>query len=91
MKPFAFVSLLFLLLISTTTGDENPYVFEEQDWSTVIKSEHGQVEVLHKFNHTLLQGINNFRLSVLVANPRAFFLPAHWDADAVIFVSQGTT
>lgn len=71
-------------------GDENPYVFKEKHFSTVIKSEHGQVQLLHKFNHTLLQGISNFRVSVVVANPRAFFLPAHWDAETVIFVSQGT-
>lgn len=72
-------------------GDENPYVFEEKHFSSVLKNEHGEVQVLQKFNHSLLRGIENFRLSVLVANPRAFFSPAHWDADTVIFVAHGTT
>lgn len=71
-------------------GDEKPYVFDEKDFSRVIKSEHGEIQMLHKFNHTLLKGIHNFRLSVLVANPRAFFSPGHWDAHTVIFVAQGT-
>lgn len=72
-------------------GDENPYVFEEKHFRTVLKSEHGQVQVLPKFNHALLKGIENFRLSVLVANPRAFFSPGHSDAETLIFVSQGTS
>lgn len=72
-------------------GDENPYVFDEKHFSRVLKNEHGEVQLLQKFNHTLLKGIENFRLSVLVANPRAFFSPAHWDADTVIFVAHGTT
>ncbi|WOG87369.1 hypothetical protein DCAR_0206593 [Daucus carota subsp. sativus] len=71
------------------SGDENPYVFEEKHFSTVMKSDHGEVQILQRFNHSLLKGIENFRLSVLVGNPRAFFSPAHWDAETVIFVAQG--
>lgn len=71
--------------------DENPYVFQEKHFSPVIKSDHGEIQLLQKFNHPLLKGIENFRLSVLVANPRAFFFPAHWDAESVVFVAHGTT
>ncbi|KAL8089467.1 vicilin Cor a 11.0101-like [Apium graveolens] len=70
-------------------GDEYPYVFEEKHFTSVVKSALGEIQLLQKFNHSLLKAIENFRLTVLVANPRAFFVPVHWDADSVIFVAHG--
>lgn len=71
---------------------ENPYVFEEKHFETYVKTEEGRILVLPKFTDRsqFLQGIENYRLGFLEANPRAFLSPAHFDADCVFLVVQGT-
>ncbi|KAK1267530.1 Vicilin-like antimicrobial peptides 2-1 [Acorus gramineus] len=49
------------------------------------------MKVLKRFSKRseLLRGIDNYRLAVLEANPNAFVMPSHWDADFVLFVIRG--
>lgn len=72
--------------------DNNPYVFEDQHFTTALKTQHGKVRLLQKFSDLskLLSGIKNYRLVILEAEPQTFIVPNHWDAEAVIFVAQGT-
>ena len=69
----------------------NPYVFEDERFSTKVKTEQGRVDLLTKFTDKskLLRGIENYRVALLVANPNAFVVPNHFDADAVFVVTQG--
>ncbi|XVF32540.1 hypothetical protein REPUB_Repub17cG0091200 [Reevesia pubescens] len=69
----------------------NPYVFEDKHFSTEVKTEQGRVDLLTKFTEKskLLRGLENYRLALLVANPNAFVVPNHFDADAVFVVTQG--
>ncbi|GMI98756.1 hypothetical protein HRI_003544900 [Hibiscus trionum] len=71
--------------------EHNPYVFEDRHFSTPIKTEKGRVDLLAKFtqNSDVLHGIENYRLAILVANPKAFVVPNHFDADAIFVVTQG--
>ncbi|XP_042482210.1 vicilin Jug r 6.0101-like [Macadamia integrifolia] len=70
---------------------DNPYLFDEQSWRTVIEEEGGSTKVLERFTRksNLLRGIDNFRVSLYEANPRTFSLPNHWDAESVSFVTNG--
>ncbi|KAM7527208.1 hypothetical protein LguiB_030618 [Lonicera macranthoides] len=69
----------------------NPYVFEDQHFTTKIRTEHGRVQILQKFTERskLLKGIENFRVSILEADPQTFIIPNHWDAEALFFVARG--
>ncbi|XP_050235910.1 vicilin Cor a 11.0101-like [Mercurialis annua] len=88
------VSLFVLcasLALATTEQDENPYVFEEKHFTTTFEDPLGKISVLEKFdkNSTLLHGIENYRVGIMEANPQAFIVPSHWDADGVLFVANG--
>lgn len=50
---------------------QNPYVFEDEHFSTEVKTEQGRVDLLTKFTKKseLLRDIENYRLALLVANP----------------------
>lgn len=71
--------------------DDNPYVFEDEDFTTRVKTEQGKDVVLPKFTKRskLLRGLEKYRLAILVANPQAFVVPNHMDADSIFFVSWG--
>ncbi|KAF5727051.1 hypothetical protein HS088_TW22G00738 [Tripterygium wilfordii] len=71
--------------------ERNPYVFEDEHFSSVHKTEHGRIDVLQRFNKRskLLKGIENYRFVVLEANPQTFITPCHLDAEAVLFVAKG--
>ncbi|KAL4367746.1 hypothetical protein GQ457_05G002820 [Hibiscus cannabinus] len=71
--------------------EHNPYVFEDRHFYTATKTEKGRVDLLAKFtqNSDVLRGIENYRLALLVANPKAFVVPNHFDADAIFVVTQG--
>lgn len=70
---------------------KNPYVLQEHHFRAKVESPHGRVRVLPKFTEwsNLLRGIENYRLSILEAEPQTFVIPNHWDAEAVVFVVQG--
>ncbi|PIA56046.1 hypothetical protein AQUCO_00700403v1 [Aquilegia coerulea] len=71
--------------------DENPYLFHQQKFSSHIKSQQGKVQLLEKFNKRsdLLQGIENYRISYLEANPSTFAVPNHVNAETIFFVLSG--
>ncbi|KAJ4957012.1 hypothetical protein NE237_013795 [Protea cynaroides] len=70
---------------------ENPYLFDEQSFKTVIREDEGSVRVLEKFTRRseLLRGLENFRVSFYEANPSTFTVPNHWDAESVSIVIRG--
>ncbi|KAK9756205.1 hypothetical protein RND81_01G080700 [Saponaria officinalis] len=74
-------------------GEEsgNPYVFQEEHFSTHLRTQEGRVRVLPKFTKMskLFEGIENYRVLLFEANPQTFVVPNHWDADTVFFVAQG--
>ncbi|PPS07745.1 hypothetical protein GOBAR_AA12905 [Gossypium barbadense] len=51
----------------------------------------GRVDLLTKFTHNsdILRGIENYRLALLVASPKSFVVPNHFDANAIFVVTQG--
>ncbi|KDP21423.1 hypothetical protein JCGZ_21894 [Jatropha curcas] len=71
--------------------EKNPYVFEEEHFTSIIKTEHGRARVLQKFTKRseLLRGIKNYRVGILEANPQTFVSQGHWDADGVLYVARG--
>lgn len=71
--------------------EENPYVFEDEDFETRVRTDEGRIQVLEKFTKRskLLRGIENFRVAILEANPQTFISPAHFDAELVVFVAKG--
>lgn len=72
--------------------EDNPYVFSRERLGYEIRSDRGYVKVLDKLHEKskLLLGIANYSISLLVANPRTFVTPVHFDADCVCYVVQGT-
>ncbi|KAF3325190.1 vicilin-like antimicrobial peptides 2-2 [Carex littledalei] len=71
--------------------EDNPYVFGRERLRYEIQSDRGYVKVLDKFHEKskLLLGIANYSISLLVANPRTFVTPVHFDADCVCYVVEG--
>lgn len=71
------------------SGD--PYVFNEQHFRTMARSQEGRIGVLQRFSERseLLKGIDNYRLAILEANPHTFLLPNHKDAELIFFVMKG--
>ncbi|KAL6208638.1 hypothetical protein ACLB2K_019585 [Fragaria x ananassa] len=71
--------------------DQNPYLFEDQDFDTIVETDQGRVQILQKFTEKsdLLRGIANFRIGALITKPFSFVAPHHFDADCVFFVFQG--
>lgn len=69
----------------------NPYVFQDEHFTTKFKTQEGRVRVLQKFTKRskLFKGVENFRVMIFEANPQTFIIPNHWDADAIFFVAQG--
>ncbi|XP_076949530.1 vicilin Cor a 11.0101-like [Bidens hawaiensis] len=70
----------------------NPYVFEEHDFTTRLETERGFVKFLKKFTQQsdeLFKGIEKYRAAILEAEPLTFIQPNHWDADALVFVANG--
>ncbi|KAL2229932.1 UNVERIFIED_CONTAM: Vicilin Car i [Sesamum indicum] len=70
---------------------KNPYFFESQRFDSKYRTEEGNVKVLERFSKKseLLQGVDNYRLAVLEANPNTFVLPHHFDAESVLVVAGG--
>lgn len=72
--------------------NENPFVFEEEDLvGGEMETGEGRVRVVPKFTERseLLRGIENFRVSIVEANPSTFVIPSHLDAEMILFVAQG--
>lgn len=71
----------------------NPYVFEDHHFTTRLETEQGNIRVLQKFTDRsdLFRGIEKYRVAILEAEPQTFIIPNHWDADALIYVVNGTT
>lgn len=71
--------------------DENPYVFNVEDFTPMFKNEHGAIYSLQKFSERskLLSGIENFRIAAAKANPLTFLTPTHFDAEVVLVVTRG--
>ncbi|XP_076902097.1 vicilin Cor a 11.0101-like [Bidens hawaiensis] len=70
----------------------NPYVFQEHDFTTRLETEHGFVNFLKKFteqSEEFFKGIEQFRAAILEAEPLTFIQPTHWDADSLVFVANG--
>ncbi|XP_071738232.1 vicilin Cor a 11.0101 [Rutidosis leptorrhynchoides] len=73
-------------------GSNNPYVFQEQHFTTRLETELGNVRILQKFtdrSKDLFKGIEKYRVVFLEAEPQTFVVPHHYDADALIFVVNG--
>ncbi|KAJ3674745.1 hypothetical protein LUZ60_005361 [Juncus effusus] len=70
---------------------ENPYVFGKERFRYEHRTDHGFVKVLDKFHEksNLLLGLANYTIEVLVADPRTFVMPTHFDADCVCYVFKG--
>lgn len=70
---------------------KNPYFFESQRFDSKYRTQEGHIKVLERFSKKseLLQGIDNYRLAVLEANPNTFVLPHHCDAESVFVVVGG--
>ncbi|KAH0457516.1 hypothetical protein IEQ34_012831 [Dendrobium chrysotoxum] len=72
-------------------GRNNPYVFGEESFEYLVRSEHGKVKVLKSFPELspLLHGIANYRIDYLETEPLTFVVPTHLDADSIIYVVEG--
>ncbi|XAR58564.1 hypothetical protein NMG60_11014008 [Bertholletia excelsa] len=69
----------------------SPYLFDDSHFTTKARTKHGRVRVLQKFTNRseLLRGIEDYRLSILEANPQTFVVPNHHDGDSIFFVAKG--
>ncbi|KAA8543268.1 hypothetical protein F0562_021237 [Nyssa sinensis] len=69
----------------------HPYLFEDQHFTARARSQHGRLRVLQKFTErsNLLRGIENYRLSILEADPQILVIPNHLDAERLLFVARG--
>ena len=68
-----------------------PYVFEDQHFTTKLRTEHGRVQVLQKFTERseILRGIENYRVAILEVDPQTFIVPNHLDAETILYVAKG--
>jgi mannose-6-phosphate isomerase-like protein (cupin superfamily) len=75
-----------------TSSRNNPYFFDSRRFQSRFRTEEGHIRVLERFSEKseLLQGIDNYRLAILEANPNTFVLPHHCDAESIFFVVGGT-
>ncbi|KAK2648382.1 hypothetical protein Ddye_015871 [Dipteronia dyeriana] len=71
--------------------DENPYVFESHHFLSKVKTDHGRILSIPKFDRRskLLRGIRRYRVAILQLNPETVFTPTHFDASCILFVSSG--
>ncbi|MQM19337.1 hypothetical protein Taro_052339 [Colocasia esculenta] len=69
----------------------SPYFFDQQSFRHRVRTEHGNVRMLERFTKRseLLRAIEHYRLAFLEANPNAFVLPHHIDADTICYVAKG--
>ncbi|GAB2282352.1 hypothetical protein Dimus_016897 [Dionaea muscipula] len=70
----------------------NPYLFQEDQFRSIEKSQHGRIIVLPKFTERskqLFNGIDNYRVEIFEASPHTFTVPKHSDADSFFFVAKG--
>ncbi|GJN23052.1 hypothetical protein PR202_gb10668 [Eleusine coracana subsp. coracana] len=99
MKAAIAAPLLLLLLCvcsSAALGDSSsssggrPYHFGEESFRHWARTRHGRFRVLDRFADELIEdAVGKYRVAVLEAAPRAFLQPSHYDADEVMFVSEG--
>ncbi|KAL2508926.1 Vicilin-like antimicrobial peptides 2-3 [Forsythia ovata] len=77
------VSNLYAQKIGTT---ENDHHFDPHQ-----RTEEGHIKVLERFSKRsrILQGIENYRLAILEANPSTFVVPINCDAESVLIVVGG--
>ncbi|XP_043693278.1 vicilin-like antimicrobial peptides 2-1 [Telopea speciosissima] len=70
---------------------DNPYYFDERSFTTKFRTEEGHVSLLESFSRRseLLRALENYCLELVEANPNAFVLPKHLDAEAIFLVVQG--
>lgn len=71
--------------------EQNPYVFQDQHYTASLETNEGRIKILQRFHQRsrLLRGLKNYRFVYLEANPQTFVLPAHLDAEAVVYVASG--
>ncbi|KAJ9696154.1 hypothetical protein PVL29_008410 [Vitis rotundifolia] len=71
--------------------EQNPYVFQDQHYTTSLETSEGRIKILQRFHQRsrLLRGLKNYRFVYLEANPQTFVLPAHLDAETVLYVASG--
>lgn len=69
----------------------NPYYFHARMLQSRFRTEEGQIRVLERFSKRseLLRGLENYRLSLLEANPHTFIVPHHCDAESLVVVLKG--
>lgn len=72
-------------------GRRNPYLFESERFESKVRTEQGHIKTLERFSKKseLLRGIDDYRLTILEADPNTFVLPHHVDAESVFFVVGG--
>ncbi|RYR19957.1 sucrose-binding protein-like [Arachis ipaensis] len=75
----------------TTMENQNPYVFDNEDFRTRLETQDGRVRVLNKFSRRskLIKSISNYILVTMEAKGHTFTSPTYFDSDAVIFVLKG--
>ncbi|TVU44633.1 hypothetical protein EJB05_04079, partial [Eragrostis curvula] len=97
-SPLVGVALLLCLCLSYAdvgagegrSGSGRPYHFGEESFRHWARSQQGRFRVLERFDHELLEdAVGSYRVAVLEAAPRAFLQPSHYDADEVMYVSEG--
>lgn len=73
-------------------GESNPYVFDDEHFGERVETGEGRIRVLQRFTQRseLLRGIDNYRVSLVEANPSTFVSPSHFDAEIILFVAEGT-
>ncbi|KAL2486924.1 cupin family protein [Abeliophyllum distichum] len=66
----------------------NPNFFDSQRFDSKYRTEEGHIKALERFSKRsrILQGIENYRLAILEANPSTFVVPNHCDAESVLIV-----
>jgi mannose-6-phosphate isomerase-like protein (cupin superfamily) len=71
-------------------GSGRPYHFGHESFRHWMRTRQGKFKVLERFTHELLEAcVGRYRVAVLEAAPRAFLQPGHYDADEVMYVSEG--
>ncbi|XP_023547904.1 sucrose-binding protein-like [Cucurbita pepo subsp. pepo] len=72
-------------------GESNPYVFDDEHFGERVETGEGRIRVLQRFTQRseLLRGIDNYRVSLVEANPSTFVSPSHFDAEIILFVAEG--
>ncbi|CAL5201509.1 unnamed protein product [Lathyrus oleraceus] len=85
------IAFLASFCVSSRSDQENPFIFESNQFQTLFENENGHIRLLQKFDQRskIFENLQNYRLLEYNSKPHTIFLPQYTDADFILVVLSG--